>query len=68
VEAARFQRKDNREKNAARLALVREKGMQVADDPDVDAFRKRVAGLKDLDLYQAPRVQDLLIRMLEAVK
>jgi tripartite ATP-independent transporter DctP family solute receptor len=68
VEAARFQRKDNRKKNAARLALVREKGMQVEDHPDVDAFRKRVAGLKDLDLYRDPRVQDLLIRMLAAVQ
>ncbi len=67
-DAAKFQRKDNREKNAGRLALLREKGMQVTSDPDVDAFRERVAGLKDLSLYRDPRVQDLLVRILEAVK
>ena len=67
-DAAGFQRKDNREKNAGRLALLREKGMQVEDNPDIDAFRERVAGLKDLDLYREPRVQDLLVRMLAAVQ
>jgi tripartite ATP-independent transporter DctP family solute receptor len=67
-EAAKFQRKDNREKNADRLALLREKGMQVVDNPDIDAFRERVAGLKDLDLYRDPRVRDLLVRMLAAVE
>jgi tripartite ATP-independent transporter DctP family solute receptor len=67
-EAARFQRKDNREKNADRLALLRKKGMQVVDNPDIDAFRERVAGLKDLDLYRDPRVQDLLVRILAAVE
>jgi len=66
-EAARFQRRDNREKNEGRLALLREKGMQVVENPDIDAFRERVAGLKDLDLYRDPRVQDLLVRMLTAV-
>jgi tripartite ATP-independent transporter DctP family solute receptor len=68
TESAKFQRKDNREKNADRLALLREKGMQVVDNPDIDAFRERVAGLKDLDLYRDPRVRDLLVRMLAAVE
>jgi len=67
-EAAKYQRKDNREKNADRLALLREKGMKVVDNPDIDAFRERVAGLKDLDLYRDPRVRDLLVRMLAAVE
>jgi tripartite ATP-independent transporter DctP family solute receptor len=67
-EAARFQRKDNREKNAGRLALLKEKGVQVVEDPDIDAFRERVAGLRDLDLYRDPRVQDLLVRILAAVQ
>jgi len=67
-EAATFQRKDNREKNAGRLTLLREKGMQVVEDPDIDAFRERVAGLRDLDLYRDPRVQDLLVRILAAVQ
>lgn len=67
-DAASFQRKDNRDKDAGRLALLREKGMQVVDRPDIGAFRERVAGLKDMALYQDPRVQTLLIKLLDAVK
>ncbi len=66
-DAAAFQRADNREKNARRLALLREKGMQVVETPDIDAFRARVADLKGMDLYSNPRVKDLLTRLLEAV-
>lgn len=68
TEAALFQRQDNREKNAGRLALLKEKGMQVVENPDIDAFRERVSGLRQMDLYREPRVQDLLNRMLEAVQ
>ena len=67
-EAAVFQRKDNRSKNAARLKLLKEKGMQVEEHPDIDAFRFRVAGLKDMDIYRDPKVQVLLIKILDATK
>jgi len=67
-EAAVFQRNDNRSKNAARLALLKEKGMKIEVHPDIDAFRAKVAGLKDMDLYSEPRVQALLIEMLNATK
>jgi len=67
-EAAVFQRKDNRSKNAARLSLLKEKGMKVEEHPDIDAFRAKVAGLKDMDLYSEPRVQALLIEMLNATQ
>lgn len=67
-EAAVFQRKDNRSKNAARLALLKEKGMNIEAHPDIDAFRAKVAGLKDMDLYSEPRIQALLIEMLNATK
>ncbi|PID73194.1 MAG: ABC transporter substrate-binding protein [Desulfobacterales bacterium] len=67
-EAARFQRKDNRDKDAARLAFLREKGMQVEENPDLAAFRAKVANLKDMDLYADPAVQDLLKRMLDATR
>ena len=67
-EAAVFQRNDNRSKNAARLALLKEKGMKIEAHPDIDAFRAKVAGLKDMDLYSEPRVQALLIEMLNATK
>ncbi len=67
-DAAAFQRRDNRDKNAGRLALLKEKGMQVVETPDIDAFRERVVGLKDMDLYKDARVQALLIKLLAAVK
>ena len=67
-EAAVFQRKDNRSKNAARLEFLKEKGMEIEAHPDIDAFRAKVAGLKDMDLYSEPRVQALLIEMLNATQ
>ena len=48
-EAAVFQRKDNRSKNTARLKFLEEKGMQVKENPDIDAFRSMVARLNDMD-------------------
>lgn len=68
VEAAVFQRRDNRSKNAARLQFLKEKGMQVEEHPDIDAFRAKVAGLKDMDVYKDPKVQALLHKILEATK
>jgi tripartite ATP-independent transporter DctP family solute receptor len=67
-EAAVFQRQDNRSKDAERLELLKEKGMQIEMNPDLAAFRAKVAGLKDMDLYQDPRVKSLLLRILEATK
>ena len=67
-DAARFQRKDNRDKDAGRLALLKEKGMQIVETPDIGAFRERVAGLKDMKLYQDAKVHVLLMKMLDAVK
>jgi TRAP-type C4-dicarboxylate transport system substrate-binding protein len=67
-DAAVYQRKDNRSKNAARLALLKEKGMQVEAHPDVAAFRAKVADLKDMAIYSDPRVKALLTKILEATK
>ena len=67
-EAAVFQRQDNRSKDANRLKLLKEKGMQVVENPDVAAFRAKVADLKDMDIYQDPKVKDLLLKIMEAVK
>ena len=52
AQAARFQRSDNRAKDMQRLALLREKGLQIEEAPNVDSFRARVAGLKDMDLFR----------------
>lgn len=67
-EAALYQRKDNRSKNAERLKLLKSKGMQIEENPDITDFRKKVAGLKDLDLYKDPRVKALLLKILDKVK
>jgi tripartite ATP-independent transporter DctP family solute receptor len=67
-EAARYQRKSNRDKDADRLVLLKEKGMLVEENPDIAAFREKVKGLKDMELYQDDRVKALLERILEATK
>ncbi|CAB5129351.1 TRAP-type C4-dicarboxylate transport system, periplasmic component [Olavius algarvensis associated proteobacterium Delta 3] len=67
-EAAVYQRKLNREKNSARLAFLKDQGMRVVETPEINAFRAKVAGIKDTDIYQDPRVRDLLIRVLEATQ
>ncbi len=67
-QAAVFQRHDNRMKNAARLKFLKEKGMQVEEHPDIAAFRAKVADLKNMDIYNAPGVHVMLLRILNAVK
>ncbi|GBC63783.1 TRAP transporter substrate-binding protein [Desulfonema ishimotonii] len=67
-DAAVFQRKDNRDRNAARLKMLREKGMAIEDAPDLNAFRAKVAPLRDMDLYKDARVHALLLKMLDATK
>jgi len=67
-DAAVFQRRDNRSKDAGRLKLLKEKGMEIVEHPDVAAFRAKVANLKNMDLYQDPEVKDMLLKIMEAVK
>lgn len=67
-EAAAYQRKDNREKDAVRLAYLKEKGMEVEESPDLAAFRTKLVSLQANSIYSDPRVNDLLRRMLEATR
>ncbi len=67
-EAARYQRADNRAKNAARLVMLKEKGMQIIEQPDVGAFRNQVAGLKDIDLFSDPKVRNLLLNVIDQTR
>lgn len=67
-EAAQYQRADNRAKNEARLKLLKEQGMEIVEKPDLQALRAQVADLKEIDLFQDPPVQKLLIKVLEATK
>lgn len=68
VDASVFQRKDNRDKDGARLALLKEQGMIVEENPDLASFRAKVADLKDMDLFEDPKVQTLLLKIMEATK
>lgn len=68
IEASVFQRKDNRDKNGARLDLLKEKGMIIEENPDLASFRAKVASLKDMDLYKDPKVKTLLLKLIEATK
>jgi len=65
-DAALYQRADNRAKNAARLALLKEKGMLVVEEPDITALRAQVVDLKNINLFKDPAVQSLLTKVLEA--
>lgn len=67
-DAALYQRSDNREKNAARLSLLKEKGMEVVDQPDISQLRSQVANLKKIDLFKEPRVQTMLLKVLAATE
>lgn len=67
-EAAVFLRQGNRSNDAGRLAFLKAKGMQIEEHPDIDAFRAKVSGLKDTNFYSEPRVQALLIEMLNATQ
>ena len=67
-EAARYQRADNRAKDGERLAFLKKKGMIVEEHPDLDSFRARVAGLKDMELFSAPKVHTLLLKIMAETK
>jgi len=67
-DAAVYQRRDNRAKDGARLALLKEKGMIIEEHPDLASFRAKVAGLKDMDLYREPKVQALLLKIMAATR
>ena len=67
-EAAVYQRKFNRDNDAKRLALLKKQGMQVEENPDIATFRAKVANLKNMDLFKEPKVQKLLLKILDATK
>ena len=67
-EAALYQRKQNRDQDAARLEMLKEKGMQIETNPDIASFRTKVEGLMDMDLFGEPRVKEMLIKVMDATK
>ena len=42
--------------------------MLVEEAPDINAFRAKVAGLKDTEVYSDPKVRNLLQRMISATR
>jgi tripartite ATP-independent transporter DctP family solute receptor len=68
VEASVYQRKENRDKDAARMTLLKEKGMIIEEHPDLASFREKVSGLKDMELFQDPKVHTLLLKIIAATK
>ena len=67
-EAAVYQRKDNRAKDDDRLRFLRDKGMQIEMNPDLDSFRAKVANMQKMDLFSDPEVQSLLKRSFEELQ
>jgi len=66
IQASQYQRLDQRAKESARLLFLKNKGMVVEEQPDIEAFRSRTAQLKEIPIYREPRVQVLLAKMQEA--
>lgn len=66
--AALSQRQENRNGDAERLKLLQEKGFVIEENPDIDGMRAKVAGLKDMDIYQEPKVKSMLTKILTAVQ
>ena len=67
-DAAVFQRKVNREKEAEYLAKLKEKGMIINENPDVGSFRSMVEPMKDMEMYQEPKTRALLDKLLKATQ
>ena len=68
TEASRFQRQDQRARDAARVPVLMGRGMRVEEAPDLESFRARTAGLRDQLYFSDPRVRDLLARMEAAAR
>lgn len=65
-DAAIYQRKVNREKEAEYLARLKDEGMIINENPDVASFRKMVAPMKNMDMYKEPKTKALLEKLLNA--
>lgn len=63
-EAALWQRAWSRERNDAYFAALAEAGMTIETKPNLEAFRARVAPLRDNKLFSAPKSRELLNKIL----
>ena len=67
-DAAAYQRAWNRENEARFLETLKKEGMQVVEDPDQAAFRKRAEQLRESSMFKDPKVAKLLDAFIEATK
>jgi tripartite ATP-independent transporter DctP family solute receptor len=67
-ETARLQREWSRTNEAEYLMKIKEAGVQVDERPDLESFRSKLAGIKDLEIFQGKETQDMLKRFLEATR
>ncbi len=67
-EAARYERNWNRSNEAGFLAKLKKAGMIVDEHPDIDSFRAKVTGLRNLDMFRRPGTAELLDKLLAATK
>ena len=67
-EAARYERDWNRSNEAGFLAKLKKAGMIVDEHPDIDSFRAKVTGLRNLDMFRRPGTAELLDKLLAATK
>lgn len=67
-DAAIYQRAVNRAKEAEYLATLKEKGMIIDEKPDMASFRKKVAPMKEIDMYKEPNTRALLEKLLNATQ
>lgn len=60
IEAARYQRKWNRENEATFLKNLKEAGMIVDENPDIQSFKDKAKEIQKLDIFQVKEVQEVL--------
>lgn len=68
LEAARYQRKWNRDNEAGFLEQLRAAGMQIVPAPDRDSFRQKADSLRQSPMFSAPEMQSLLQGMEQSAK
>lgn len=67
VEASRYERLWARKNEAGFLAKLKSAGMIVNEHPDIASFRKRAQKVRDLDIFKAKEVREMLDVFLNAV-
>lgn len=68
AEASRFERAWARAHEAGFLAGLKRAGMIVDEHPDIESFRARAAGIRELDIFREGEVREMLDTFLGALR